>query len=207
MPENNENVTYEPGVGVFNDENNVDYVSAGAPYGVNISGETAVSGDYPTDNDGNYENYVDAAPYDGYAKRVSHDTDNIAFRVYDHDYSPEAPEYGVYIDDEFVERASIVVGEVKKFEIRARRSTTSTPVEGEDPVTETVDSWTDDIPGLIWVSEDTTKAIIVEGNKIRAIGAGVVTIHIYNNNENAFVAELVLTVEEPSIDNVFTIEV
>ena len=155
MPENNENtggttpVTETPtNTTVYKDETNTEYVSAGAPYGVVMSAESALSGDYPLDNDGNYENYVDADSYDGYAKRVSHDTDNIAYRIYDHDYSPESAEYGVYINNAFTETATIVVGQVRKYEVRARKTET-TEDEGQSTTTVT-ESWTDDIPGLIF---------------------------------------------------------
>ena len=212
MPENDENTSTTTPVSdtpvdttVYNDETNTEYVSAGAPYGVVMSAESALSGDYPLDNDGNYENYVDADSYDGYAKRVSHDTDNIAYRIYDHDYSPESAEYGVYINNSFTETATIVVGQVRKYEVRARK--TETTEEGGQAVTTATESWTDDIPGLIWVSMNPEKAEIVEGNKVHAIAAGEVEIRIYNNNETGYYAKLVLTISESTPQNSFTITV
>lgn len=211
MPENNENTGTTPvsdtpvDTTVYKDETNTEYVSAGAPYGVVMSAESALSGDYPLDNDGNYENYVDADSYEGYAKRVSHDTDNIAYRIYDHDYSPESAEYGVYINNAFTETATIVVGQVRKYEVRARKTET-TKNEGQSTTTVT-ESWTDDIPGLIWVSMDPKKAEIVEGNKVHAIAAGEVEIRIYNNNETGYYAKLVLTISNSTPQNSFTITV
>lgn len=208
MPENENNAVEE----VFADENNPGYVSAGAPFSETILPETSLTGHndvddrtFPTDNDGNYENYVDAAPYDGYAKRISHDTDNIAFRVYDHDYCPESPQYGVFVDDVFTEAATMVVGEVKEFEVRALTKTSTTTSEGNTEIVTEV--WTDDIPGMSWVSEDTDKAIIVESNKVRAIAPGTVTIRIYNTNETQFTAKIVLTIEKASDQNAFSIVV
>ena len=197
--------TVENGTIKFN-ESNYEYTSSGAPMASTLmDSETALSGDYPLDNDGNYENYVDADSYDGYAKRVSHDTDNIAYRIYDHDYSPESAEYGVYINNSFTQTATIVVGQVKKYEVRARK--TKTTVEDGQTVTTVTESWTDDIPGLIWVSMDTDKAEIVEGNKIHAIAAGKVEIRIYNNNETGYYARLVLTISNSTPQNSFTITV
>ena len=162
----------------------------------------------PSDNDGNYENYVDAAPYDGYAKRISHDTDNIAFRIYDHDYNPESPEYGVFINNEYVTETTMVVGDAKKFEIRAVKLTETAPEkEGDDPTITAENKWTDDIPGMAWVSEDPEIATIIEGNKVWARKPGTVYVRVYNSNETAFKATLKITVVEASVENVFTIVV
>ena len=184
-------------------------ILAGYAPTVSMSSTAALSDDYPLDNDGNEENYVHAAPYFGQAKRISHDTDNIAFRVYDYDYNPEAPKYGVFVDNVFTEAVTMVVGDAKKFEVRARTTQTTPPQEeGEDPVVTAVNSWTDDIPGMIWVSQDEEKAIIREGNQVYAIAPGSVTIKVFNTNENAFSAKIVITiVEADSTNNSFTIDV
>ena len=185
------------------------HVLAGLAPSVSMTSTAALSEDYPIDNDGDEENYIHSAPYFGEAPRVSHDLDNLGNRVYDYDYNPEAPQYGVYVNNEFTETATMLAGDAKKFEIRARGTQTTPPEEegGESTVT-AVDSWTDDVPGMIWVSQDEDIAIIREGNQVYAIKPGTVTIKIYNTNENAFVAKIVITVvEATSENNKFTITV
>lgn len=179
----------------------------------------------PEDNDGNYENYVDATPYDGYAKRISHDTDNIAFRIYDHDYNVESETYSVYINEESVTETTMVVGDAKKFEVRCTGPSSSVsgitppslvvgdnevqvPVSEPEPtVTADPSYWVNDLPGLIWVSEDPTIVTIIEGNKVWARKPGVVYVRVYNSNETEFKASLKITVVEATEENVFTIEV
>lgn len=176
----------------------------------------------PEDNDGNYENYVDATPYDGYAKRISHDTDNIAFRIYDHDYNVESETYSVYINEEPVTETTMVAGDAKKFEVRCTGNDGTLGIappamvvedeeEGDEPVTPGADEstyyWVNDLPGLIWVSEDPTIATIIEGNKVWARKPGVVYVRVYNSNETGFKASLKITVVEATEENVFTIEV
>jgi hypothetical protein len=188
---------------------------------ITIAGEIAYR---PTDNDGNEENYVDATAYDGYAKRISHDKDVISERIYDKYYAPEATSYAVVMKvtengkevEKEVESATMVVGEVRKFVVRSSNTALknvnekeSAPASNEDPKPEEFDStvWGEDLPGIAWESTDTEKAIIVEGNKVRAIGVGVVKMRIWSTLNDNLVREFTITISEPNINDEFTIVV
>lgn len=192
---------------------------------ITIAGEIAYR---PTDNDGNEENYVDATAYDGYAKRISHDKDVISERIYDKYYAPEATSYAVVMKvtengkevEKEVESATMVVGEVRKFVVRSSNTTLknvnekeSAPASNEDPEPEPKPEefdptvWGEDLPGIAWESTDTDKAIIVEGNKVRAIGVGVVKMRIWSTLNDNLVREFTITISEPDIDDEFTIVV